>query len=466
MTDTALTHDTVEIQPHIPPERVAWSVLLLSFGVFCILCAGITIGLQYFFFQSSIPMGVILQVGRNTARIIQNNGTEQAEINQREIGAGVIVVTDENEIRAQSNLVFSSTTSDDIIALVTLKGGTSVEVARAVRPRFSWSTTDYSIHLTDVVGQLDIRVSDNLSRQLDFNITTINNTEIRLQPGGHYELTVDENKVELKTVKENAIVITPGRTAASSVPEGYIEQFNVTTGEFTRSEPTFVNLVQNSDLTADITDDGTVEIAHWTCENRSDDNGTFGQIVAKNSPQGLPSLELVRSGSLGVSGATECIQEFTETQYGVDVRDYNYLSVRVTLFVQYQSLSRCGTLATECPLMLRLNFFPEDGVERRWIHGIYARNDPASDYPVWCDSCREAHVSIYSGSTYIYESSNLFSLFPGAEAPEYLSELYFYASGHEYDVYVTDIAIYAAHIEPDDTSEPITMGELTPGANG
>ncbi|HLU10037.1 MAG TPA: hypothetical protein VK003_10260, partial [Oceanobacillus sp.] len=48
-------------------QRLAWTVLLVSFAIFCVICVASGIGVHYFLFRSTVPMLTELTVGRGTA---------------------------------------------------------------------------------------------------------------------------------------------------------------------------------------------------------------------------------------------------------------------------------------------------------------------------------------------------------------------------------------------------------------
>jgi hypothetical protein len=54
------------------------------------------------------------------------------------------------------------------------------------------------------------------------------------------------------------------------------------------------------------------------------------------------------------------------------------------------------------------------------------------------------HDPIYPGTWYTYESPNILTLVPENQRDRSLLRVRFYASGHGYDVYVGDVALYAS----------------------
>jgi hypothetical protein len=115
--------------------------------------------------------------------------------------------------------------------------------------------------------------------------------------------------------------------------------------------------------------------------------------------------------------------------------------LRATFNIQYQSLAVCGQKGSECPLMLQIDYRDENGVGQRWFHGFYAAENEQLNYPLSCDSCASEHEHVNEKVWYTYDSGNLFNLFPPGKRPVAISNVQFYASGHQYDVYVGEVAL-------------------------
>jgi len=98
--------------------------------------------------------------------------------------------------------------------------------------------------------------------------------------------------------------------------------------------------------------------------------------------------------------------------------------------------------------MLRMEYVPLNGGVETWIHGFYSRVIPGIDSPMSCDSCRLDHEIVNEGAWYAYDSGNLIALFPPDQRPRSILNFRFYASGHEYDVYVSEVSLLVAQSNP------------------
>src|SRR5262249_15612435 len=109
--------------------------------------------------------------------------------------------------------------------------------------------------------------------------------------------------------------------------------------------------------------------------------------------------------------------------------------------IGYQSLNACGVDGSECPMMLQIDYSDANGVGHHWIHGFYSLVQPQLNYPLQCNSCAQEHEHIYANAWYTYDTDNFFNLFPPDTRPVSIANVQFYASGHQYDVYVGEVAL-------------------------
>jgi hypothetical protein len=186
----------------------------------------------------------------------------------------------------------------------------------------------------------------------------------------------------------------------------------------------------------------------WRCVNNIDfpgePLGTFGVMQV----DGRTAMRLFRGDNALTHGVTRCWQGIGTGTSGLDLTSFNSVSIRATFKIASQSLSACGFDGSECPLMLRMDYIPAEGGDAvTWFHGFYASVDPNRFFPSSCLSCNEQHERITPNVWYTYESHNLFEVFaPGAQ-PRSILNLSFYASGHQYDVYVSEVTLVADQFE-------------------
>ncbi len=128
-----------------------------------------------------------------------------------------------------------------------------------------------------------------------------------------------------------------------------------------------------------------------------------------------------------------------------DIRDFRSLVLRVELRVLQQDVPVCGTMGTECPVMVVIDYVDESGEPRSWQQGFYYLPDPnPTPNPEFCKTCnpRNKHVPTTNAVWDQWESENLIPILGkvGA-APVILRSISIYASGHKYQSQVSEVAL-------------------------
>jgi hypothetical protein len=330
-----------------------------------------------------------------------------------------------------------------MIASITLKGDTSLQLHSATRPRFRWSSSVYHSEI-EVIGEVDILIADYLKRDIQIIIRTTDGAEVRLEASGRYSVQISDTTVHLTNRRGQAVLIAADRSATQSISEGQKGVLDIDTNSITLV-PVLIDLVTNSDLQPFAPDSGAgVGLVGWSCTNGPPNNLPSGEYQPAVAPDGRPALRLVRGAGADTNGYTKCEQTLGPANSGVDVSSYDYLSLQATFFVHYQSLSRCGERGSECPLMVRVYYRDVDDNDGHWIHGLYARDDPGTTYPLRCDTCVDNHIRIYDNVWYTYTSENLFTVL-GDRRPAVITRVEFFAEGHQYDVYVDEVTLLAGY---------------------
>ena len=116
-----------------------------------------------------------------------------------------------------------------------------------------------------------------------------------------------------------------------------------------------------------------------------------------------------------------------------------------------------GNVGSECPLTLYIEYTDINGIPRELYRGFYYALDPQFDYyKALCDSCSQDHQQINEKVWYTYKSGNLFSSIPEDARPAAINSVQFYASGHEYDVFISEIGLFAG-ISTDAPIQPVQV---------
>ncbi len=445
MANIAPSQSTIS-RPTIDPQRRAWGIMLLSFAVFCTICLVLVVGLTYFFFQSTVPLDGVLQVARGSAGI-----TAQETVRTTSSVANNDVLSTDPLSQA-TVLLRDLEREKPLIASITLRGDTSVRLLRGLRPRFQWSNGEYTIELQGFRGELIIVSPKELAHHLNMSIITNAGDLIYVRSGGQYIVRASDSRVQVLN-QDGDIILKPANVdVGRAVPANSQAVINYADnpGEVTVSVA-YANLLsdvvfQDSLKEPNIVADPVAFIqpfkSDWFCKDNSVPKG----FAIPQSIDGRSALRLLRADDATSHGETGCIRSWGE---GQNVASFNYLSLRATFRINYQSLSACGQDGSECPFMLIVEYYNAvDDEPHAWIHGFYASVDPNRNFPLQCNSCLQLHEQINEKAWFTYDSGNLLNLMANPDQlaqqrPIAIIDVQFKASGHQYNVDVGDIVLLA-----------------------
>ena len=113
------------------------------------------------------------------------------------------------------------------------------------------------------------------------------------------------------------------------------------------------------------------------------------------------------------------------------VADYLSLLLRFDVQIVYQALSGGGVQSSEFPIIVRVDYMDGSGATRTWTHGFYAQND--AGYNV-VDGEKIPLDTVYRFET------DLTSVLVD---PQLIYNIRFYASGWDWEVYVSEVELIA-----------------------
>lgn len=409
------------------PERFAFNILLAAFAVFLIVCGATVYGIQWFVFQSRIPLDVVLTVSRGTVSVIAPDSGEAIAVTdlRADLNAGTQITTDEN---SQALLSFYDPRNERLIGEWVLHHDSDVTLADARGPRFGLNRNTYLIVGNSAAGRSEVQLFATSNTPAVFDLTTPE-TQARFSRAGHYVIDASGEQNRVATLEGTAEVLTRLGNA-QTVDVGMVAVANnpFLLSDIVEAEQ---NLLANANFRLP-------DMEGWdTYTDGVDPQGNVEARIFQGRPvvfidrstETFPDVEL----NHGEVGAT---QEFDVSTSGA-----NALEIRATFRVSEQSLSTCGIAGSECGLMLRMDYVDEQGEEQVWIHGFYATHLPELDYPLRCDTCPIDHDRIALDRWYTFESGNLMRLLPEGQTPADISSFRFYASGHAFQVYVAEVSL-------------------------
>jgi hypothetical protein len=416
-------------------ERRAWRILVSFFAVFLLLCGTSIYLIQWYIFQSTTNLDADLKVARGTVSIILPNTQEAIAVtNERlDLTPGTVIQTDE---KSQAIITFRDPESGQPVASVVVLRDSEIVLDRASAPRFSLNVAPFSIRITGQPGRNEVSILPDTPRLVQAEVNTPE-ASIRISESGLYAVEVTNNITSLTVRSGQADIAKKDTFQYTAVSENNRMEIDTSTDT--------VEVPQTEQpLIADDTFGQSFDL-NWIYRNEGDPAGEVENttldgrkaVVIDRSQSSWPNLTLNH-------GATGLVQTLE-----ANVTEYAILELRLTFYIDEQSLQVCGIDGSECPLMVHITYTDASGVQRSFYHGFYALSDNSQGYPIICNSCRSEHERIALKSWYTYDE-NLRSLFPAEQQPTTIHEIYFYASGHAYRVYVAEMSLLGIPNIPDD----------------
>lgn len=420
-------------------QRFAWGVLLVSFAIFCVIAGAALVGLRYFLFQSRVPLVATVEVARGTPTLtlVGSEITPSAVTRSREIFGNSTLTTG---TESQATISFTDAGLNRLIAAITVESGSALHLSQGTRPRFDWVSDAYWVEFGEVYGVIDVFVPDNLDRALMISLQTTLGPAARFTAPGHYTLIAVGQRVQLVNYSGSALLgsqpVPAGHTGSQPVDGRFTVALHPDPlGDAVFSENNVLDLNNTTER---------FRPQAWICRSSVDNVDEPLGSVSLAVVDSRPALRLFRGEGADSHGDTGCWHGLGPNMRGLDVSPYAGVSLRATFMIKSQSLSTCGIDGSECPLMLAMDYIPVNGGVSnyvKWFHGFYAFLDPNRSFPTMCNSCSVQHEQITPGVWYTYEIRNLFESFAPERRPETILNVRFYASGHQYEVYVSQVVL-------------------------
>lgn len=445
----------------ISPGRMAWLVLLLAFGMFCALTITTALAIYLYLFQSTEAIPAVLQVSQGTVGVTGSDFVEAVQRERQSLTNTQTSISTDSLSRATiqfRDVPAFEGAAPKLLAAVALQSNTLVTFDRASRPRFDWSLNQHSIGLSNLKGELDVFVTGAVDKPFLLNVDTAQGLSVQFLGDGRYRVSASDDEARILNVTGRASVyFADDPSSVRAVPQG--QELLVRLGNRTiETRATVRSLLSNSLFSTQGNDDQSptpdapVAPGDWEClvEQDSDPHGSF----SLETFDGRLGLRLRRLDNATSHGEIRCTQLFGED--GIDVSDYDSIKIIVTFYVSTQSLSKCGILGSECPLMLRLRYEDRLSVGRTWIRGFYFDKEVFTDYPTVCSTCIQEHEIINKQAWYTFESENLLSVIGANDHPESLLWIALQASGHQFDTIISEILLL---VDKSNDSGPEGEGE-------
>ena len=397
---------------HKNPERVAWLVIIGAFLVFLGLCASVPLGARYYLLHATSPKPATLEVNLGTVRVHEPNGAAPLGVTTSlQVPEGTIIETDETS-RGFLTFFDGSTMNLFPATLVTLSEMRVAAYPWGIEPtRVSVDVTRGSVR----VGTAPQMSIDGTADARQFIVST---------PHLNAQLAEGSYRVEALADSTN-VIVTNGSAMVSAQGQTVI----VPRGQRTVGRPgqppiapvaAAQDIIVNGDFRDPLTRGWMV--VHESSNSSPQAVGSATQAMFAERPV----VQILRTNADGTSADIGIIQ-----QIGKEVSDYHSLKLSADIRIHTQGLSGGGYLSSEYPMILRLRYRDVNGSEAEWVHGFYIQN--ATNNPTLNGELVAPDIWIP------FESDNLMDI--ADPRPFYITSLQIYASGWDYESYVTAVRL-------------------------
>jgi hypothetical protein len=431
-------------------QRLAWAILLANFFVCILSLIAVPVGANLIRQQSTRLLVVFAQTNQGTLAMVHPDGETSALLasdSARESGIPVELITNS----ADTGLLELFASDMSLVGRVQLYGNTNLDLESAETPRFDTSDAPQTISMQLNSGRVRLTIPESLSRPAEFLINTQQGAVAITEPG-QYFIDVSNTGTQV-SVSEGQAVISNGITELALAPDqrGVINIGEAPSGPFETAR----NILRNGGF-----GDSMAEwvVSTWNVELADQPTGNI-RIESINDES------VLRVDRVGIGHADASVRQIVDQ----DVSAYEALQLMISVRFLTQSLPVCGSLGTECPLTVRIDYDDENGQSQVWQQGIYATGQPSTDAPNFCSVCgyplnlNEHWGANRMGEVVFYESDNLIERW-GQEGirPTTIKSISLIAAGHAFVYDIIDVALIAensAAVTPGTVEE---TGELLP----
>lgn len=397
------------------PERTAWMILSTAFGTFCLLAILCPVSVRWYIINATLPFTTEATSVRGTVLI----GDPAAELSSSLTDGNTIMIDESFSVSTDDTSQAILTFFDD--SSLTMYGNTRITLIKTEEPRFGISPNPTQIEIAVENGR--VRATSSRSRDdLNFEIHTPH-AVIQLDQGS-FSIEVGEAETQVTTRLGQATVIGNGDEVVLAQGERALIGLNAAPSE---PLPAAQNLLRDSNFSPTYTNS-------W-------------ETYAIEPIEGVTTtVELIDFEERQVLQFQSHGQDNIHTERGItqqvnkDVRDFQSLRVSAEVRLLWQTLPGGGTLGSEFPIMLRLDYRDASGNDRSWYHGFYY--EPPPDNYILFDQTDNSAERIARFIWYPYESDNLLTTL-GPAKPIFIKSIQIYASGWIYDAMVANISLLA-----------------------
>jgi hypothetical protein len=412
-------------------QRTAWTILIVSFSVFALICVSTPFLANAFLQNSTQPLDVLVQANQGTVGIDDEAGGRRAVI----VGdAGQTMAASEHVLTGSNATALISVRppeSDQTLATFQVYSNTDFHLLEANTPRFQVSSHDHAITVRMDDGRLRLNLNEDLTRPFSVQLLTPQGEVLITEPGQYAILvTPEDTQVTVQVGQADILAAgevlslqpeTRGRIPTGSAPVGPLgtERNLIVNGDFSRSREQWI-------------------LNPWIVDLAAQPEGQVRTLDVG----GEPRLNIVRQG---VGHAEVSLRQVINQ----DVSELTSLRLLLTFRILNETLGVCGVKGSECPLFVRINYVDENGGSNTWHQGFYATGEPDPNLtPDICTTCamvQGPHIRVPMQQDYFFEIADFREELArhGRLPPRSIESITLVFSGHGFEVEVADIALLA-----------------------
>ncbi len=422
---------------HFPPQLTAWLVLVLCFGLFCLIAYLIlTTAIDYFSHSVQPQKATLLAANNSEVNVLHKGQDRFLLISQNQLES----VTEGDVIRtAQGNE-----------ARLNLFDGTILELASNTEVVL----TEHQIRVNNFV-QKEKRIIFQVRRGIlkakilpmqDYNrslikATMLDGAEVLLNdytrgnyPEGTFTLELEGNNANRAWVSSLRSNPRPVDVRSGGQVQALLPGERVT---IERGVPPVVQSGNRELVNNGAFIDG---FDYWRVQH--DQGGDGGSIEGRI----LPDSEIIDDGTITRTHILryESKGNFEETSLrqdlNADVRDYAALVFKFKGRVRLQSLPGGGQAGNEYPLFMKINYTDRDGQVREFFRGFYFKAADANTRTY--DRLSNELLGSQQWRDNKWEQFEI-DLSQLKQKPAFINYIIVGSAGHDYETYFTEVSLIA-----------------------
>ncbi|MGB8647048.1 MAG: hypothetical protein WCF84_17560 [Anaerolineae bacterium] len=416
------------VTPRKNQLRIAWLVMWSAFFVCLLLTVSLPLGARHLILYTLEPQPGMLQAispnteGCGTVRFTPPNATQPTAVtcDPAPFLEGSTIATDPS---SRGFITFF----DGSIAQVF--PDSSLVATEMSQPRYQWSRLPNQIKIQQDQGLVIYAVAPGVTHAGNPDGRPVN-LQVHTRS---FDATLSEGSYSIEVTDTSAqIVVTRGGPATLQSADG-VHSVLVEQGQrllAATGQPLPDPVAAAQDLIADGNFSGDALSAAWLpWFDQGGDGGNIDGTVSLTTLDSRRALHILRQGAGTNSAIAGVRQQFNRR----DVSMFSSLVFAADIRLHHQSLSGGGYQSTEYPLIIRLRYRDASNNDQEMVQGFYYQNDDGN--PV------RNGERIPQDKWVPFQTGNLLQGL--ASKPFTLLTIEVYASGWDYDSYISSLRLTA-----------------------